>query len=505
MVGGFKSVRRYHPRRVRSIMGRMQDVFIEAMAQHRAGRLRAAEQGYRKILAGWPGQPDALHMLGVLAYQTGRNADAARLISGAIAAKPGAAAFHSNLGLALKDLGRLEEAAASFRQASLLAPNAPEPHNNLGIVFTAQGRWEEALACSAKALELKPDLADAHANIGHVNRQQGRIAEAVARYRMAISLKPDFAEAHTSLAHALLQQGNFAEGWAAYEWRWKTRSMLAGRRNFSQPQWRGEPGNGRTLLIHAEQGYGDSLQFSRLLPLAAARGWQVLLEMQPPLLRLLRGLQGVATAIPRGGPLPEFDAHIPLLSLPHVLGTNVRNIPVPAYLRADAALARAWRSRLDEIAGKNIRVGLVWAGSHTAANAEIDRRRSIAPERLAPLLRIPGIHFVSLQKDGPPMPPELPIIDLMPEVTDFADTAALIAGLDLIISVDTAALHLAGALGKPVWLLNRFDSCWRWLAGQRTSPWYPSMRIYPQPRFGDWETVIAEVQRSLISELQPLA
>jgi tetratricopeptide (TPR) repeat protein len=476
----------------------MREVFIEAMAQHRAGRLAQAEQGYRQTLTAYPRHPDALHMLGILAYQNGRNAAAADLIARAIAAQPDIASFHSNLGLALKDLGRLEDAAASFRRASALTPDAPEPHNNLGIVFTAQGRWEEALACSARALSLSADFAEAHANIGHVNRQQGKLAEAVARYRRAIGLRPDFAEAHTSLAHALLQQGEFLAGWAAYEWRWKTRSMQAGRRHFAQPQWQADPGNGRTLLVHAEQGFGDTLQFCRFITLAAARGWRIVLEVQPALQRLLRQRpHGVAAVIGRGEILPSFDAHIPLLSLPHALKIEARDIPRPPYLAADAALTAVWQSRLDAVAIKGPRIGLAWAGSHTVANAEIDRRRSIAPERLALLLRVPGINFVSLQKDGPRMPADLPIIDPMPEIADFADTAALIAGLDLVITVDTAVAHLAGGLGKPVWLLNRFDSCWRWLAGRQTSPWYPSMWIYPQPAPGDWETVIKAVLQDL--------
>jgi len=477
----------------------MRDVFTEAMALHRAGRFREAEQGYRKILAVYPGHPDVLHMLGVLAHQTGQDANAVYMIASAIAIKPDVAAFHSNLGLALKELGRLEEAAASFRKALELTPKAPEPHNNLGIIFAAQGHWDEALACSAKALELQPDFADAHANIGQVNRQQGRLADAIARYRTAVRLKPDFPEAHTSLAHALLQDQKFAEGWAEYEWRWKTRAMRGARRDFSAPLWQGQPGGGRVLLIHAEQGFGDTLQFCRFAPLAATYGWQVVLEVQPVLQRLLLQLPGV-NVIGRSKNVPEFDAHIPLLSLPHVLGITAQKIVAAPYLKADASLQDVWRSRLDEVAAEGLRVGLVWAGSHTVANAEIDRRRSIAPELLAPLLALPGLNFTSLQKDGPRMPPDISVIDLMPKAADFADTAALIAGLDLVIAVDTAVAHLAGALGKPVWLLNRFDSCWRWLAGRRDSPWYPSMRIYPQSQPGDWETVIAQVQADLRSE-----
>ena len=474
----------------------MREVFIEAMAHHRAGRLGQAEQGYRKILAADPRQPDALHMLGVLAYQTGHNEAAVELIGRAIAGNGGTAAYHSNLGLALKDLGRLDDAAEAFRAAGRLTPNAPEPHNNLGIVHTAQGHWAEALACSATALRLNPGFADAHTNIGHVYRQQGRLAEAVEQYRKAIALRPDFAETHTSLAHALLQAGNFSEGWAEYEWRWKTRAMQAGQRNFTVPPWRGEPGNG-TLLIHSEQGFGATLQFCRLAKLAASRGWTVLLEVQKPLVRLLGSLTGIAAVIGRGENLPPFDTHLPLLSLPHALGVGEPTLPHPPYLSADPALGAIWREKLDQAVGSGRRIGLAWAGSHTIANAEIDRRRSIAPPLLAPLLQIPGVNFISLQKDGPRMPAEFALIDWMAEIADFADSAALISQLDLVISVDTAVAHLAGALGKPVWLLNRFDSCWRWLHEREDSPWYPLMRIYGQSAFRDWGAALARIHRDL--------
>jgi Tfp pilus assembly protein PilF len=476
----------------------MRDVFIAAMAHHQAGRLAAAEQGYRQVLSADPRQPDALHMLGVLAYQTGKNEAAAALIGQAIALHDNAPAYHSNLGLVLKDLGRLDAAADAFRQAIALNGQAPAPHNNLGIVLTAQGRWDEALACSEKALALAPDFADAYANIGHLRRQQGQLEAAMVQFRKAITLQPDFAEAHTSLAHALLQSGEFAEGWAEYEWRWRTRSMLAGRRNFSVPQWRGEPGEGRVLLVHAEQGFGDTIQFCRLAALAAERGLTVTLEVQRPLLRLLTGLHGVSV-IARGDALPDFDLHAPLLSLPSALGLTLPMLPLRTdYLKADPALVAHWQSRLP---GHGKRIGLAWAGSHTIFNAAIDARRSIPPERLARLFQTPNVSFVSLQKDGPAMPAGFGLIDVMAEAEDFADTAALIANLDLVITVDTAVAHLAGAMGKPVWMLNRFDSCWRWPIRQDraggASLWYPALRIYQQPSPGDWETPIADIGRDM--------
>jgi hypothetical protein len=290
-------------------------------------------------------------------------------------------------------------------------------------------------------------------------------------------------------------------GWAEYEWRWKTHQLGRGRRNFTQPLWRGQAAPGQTLLIHAEQGLGDTLQFCRFATLAAARGVRVVLEVQKPLVRLLRGLQGVAQVFAHGEALPHFDLHAPMMSLPWMLRTTLETLPGAApYLHADTAEAANWRHRLAEIAPDGQRVGLVWAGSprtDSPALASVDRRRSMPPAQLGALFECPVVRFFSLQKDGPGAPSNLPMIDVMPEMHDFAATAALIANLDLVISVDTAVAHLAAALGKPVWLLNRFDSCWRWLAGRRDSPWYPTLRLYPQPRLGDWESVLSEVERDL--------
>jgi hypothetical protein len=227
----------------------------------------------------------------------------------------------------------------------------------------------------------------------------------------------------------------------------------------------------------------------------------VILEVPKPLARLLRGLAGVDQVLVRGEALPEFDLHCPMLSMPLALGTTVETIPAAVpYLHADTAQAAAWQARLGAMGRAGPRVGLVWAGNsraHSPTGAALDRRRSIAPERLAPLFEQPGLHFVSLQKDGPAAPAHFPLSDVMHELADFADTAAMVANLDLVISVDTSVAHLAAALGKPVWLLDRFDPCWRWLLGRRDSPWYPTLRLYRQPLPGDWDSVLAEVARDL--------
>ncbi len=507
----------------------VRQILAAAVQHHQAGRLGEAEQLYQQVLAVDPRHADSLHLLGVVACQMGRFDLAVDLIGRAIAIDPKEASYHSNLGVALKELGRLNEAVARYRRAIDLKPDYPEVHNSLGNVLGEQGRLDEAVTCYRKAIDLRPDYPEAyfnlgitlkeqgrlddavtcyrkaiglrpnyqeaHYNLGNAFRDQGRLDEAAACYRKAIDLRPDFPDAHHNAALALLALGDLQTGWAEYEWRWGTSQLIEARRDFAQPQWRGEAAEGRTLLIHAEQGFGDTLQFCRYAPLAAARGLRVIMEVQQPLVRLIRGLAGVDVVVGRGGELPAFDLHCPMLSMPLALGTTLTTIPSAAsYLRAGAAQVAAWRARLATMASPSPRVGLAWAGKPTHA---ADSRRSLAPARLAPLFALSGLHFFNLQKDGPAAPADFPPTDFMDEMADFADTAALIANLDLVISVDTAVAHLAAALGKPVWLLDRFDPCWRWLTGQRDSPWYPTLRLYRQAHPGDWDAVLAEVADDL--------
>jgi len=445
---------------------RLQDVFADGLRHHQAGRLDEAVACYRRVLALRADLPEV----------------------------------HFNLGVALARQGQPDDAAACYRRALELKPDYVAAWSNLGNVLRAQGRLDEAVACYRRVLDHAPNVPHIHYNLGNALKAQGQLDEAVACYRTAIALDPDSVEAHTNLSLALLARGDLAAGWQEYEWRWNG-PLIKDRRDFAQPQWRGEAAEGRTLLIHAEQGFGDTLQFCRFAPLAAARGLRVIMEMQPPLLRLLRGLEGVDRVVGRGEPLPPFDLHCPMLSLPLALGTTIATIPAAAsYLRADETQVAAWRARLAAMTGQGPRIGLVWAGksySYLPPMAAVDRRRSLAPERLAPLLGLPGLRFFSLQSGGQAPPVGFPLTDVMTEMTDFADTAALIANLDLVVSVDTSVAHLAAALGKPVWVLNRFDSCWRWFADRRDSPWYPTLRLYRQPRPGDWDAVIAAVVRDL--------
>jgi hypothetical protein len=296
--------------------------------------------------------------------------------------------------------------------------------------------------------------------------------------------------------------GRFEEGWKEFEWRWKTKQTSGGLRDFSAPLWSGEPIGDRVILLHAEQGLGDTLQFCRYVPLIAS-GARVVLEVQAPLVRLLSRLPGIMEIVARGDNLPSFDLHCPLLSLPRALGTTLETIPAATpYLAADPARAANWRDRLTGLDG--LRVGLVWAGGQRLAQQNIaaGRRRSIALDTMAPLGGVSAVSFISLQKGEPAAqttnPPRgMALHDFTADLHDFEDTAALVTNLDLVISVDTAVAHLAGALGKPVWLLNRFDTDWRWLLNRDDSPWYPTLRQFRQPSPGDWNTVIHDARVAL--------
>ncbi|MGD0140844.1 MAG: tetratricopeptide repeat-containing glycosyltransferase family protein [Tepidisphaeraceae bacterium] len=481
--------------------GRMtlQQQFEYGRAHHQAGRLAEAEKIYRQVLARQPDHAEALHLLGVLAMQAGESQMAVELIRRATAICSTNAFYHSNLGNALTDLGQLEQAIASCRHAVSLQPESAEVHYNLGVALQRKGQLDEAIGVYQQAVRLKPDLAAAHRNLAVALKSNGQLDEAIASYRQALWLKPDDARTHNNLALALLTRGDFQQGWEEHEWRWKCKDFPSPARNFAQPQWDGCPLEGRTLLLHTEQGLGDSVQFIRYLPLVEQRGGRIIIECQAELQRLIRPIAGRCQIVVSGQPLPIFDLHCPLLSLPRVFGTNLDNIPnnVP-YLRADAEDAGRWQRRLADHSPL-VKVGLGWAGSPAHRN---DCNRSMKLATLAPLGQVPGARFFSLQKgeaaaETKTPPAGMELVDWTQELKDFADTAALIANLDLVIAVDTAVVHLAGAMGKPVWTLLPFVSDWRWLLERQDSPWYPSMRLFRQPRIGDWDGVITRVVEAL--------
>lgn len=499
------------------------------------GRLEEAENCYRRVLAIQPDDADSLNNLGAVLHRQGQQQEAETcfaqvlvLVSDhaeahnnlanslqvqgktdsalehyhrAIALKPDYAEAYSNLGSALQVRGDLDGAAAAYARALVLRPDLPDAHSNLGTLYSLQARMTEAAACFQQALARRPDYPEALNNLGNVLQWDDRVDEAVAAYDRAIALRPNFAGAHMNLGMALLSAGHFQRGWREYEWRWASEQFAHARRPFPQPQWCGEPAAGRTILVHAEQGFGDTLQFCRFAPLLAERGLRVILEVQRPLVRLLGRLAGIERVVAHGDELPPFDLHCPLLSLPAALGTSLDTIPAAApYLTVSPEAAEAWHDRVEQAAGGMLKVGLVWAGSartYSQDLAAVDRRRSIAWDRLEPLLGCAGVRFFCLQKDGARPPASSGIVDFMGDVGDFADTAALVANLDLLISVDTAMVHLAGGLGRPAWVLNRFDSCWRWLRDRDDSPWYPTARLFRQPQAGDWDSVLQRVYSTL--------
>jgi tetratricopeptide (TPR) repeat protein len=511
-------------------------LLIEAVSRHRAGRLAEAASLYQQVLRSHPRNADALHLLGVVAHQTGDHPRAVVLIRKAIARNPNIAAYHNNLGAALLALDRREEAGIRFAEALRHDPNYAEAHNNAGNLCMREGRPAEAESCYRKALAIKPDYAIAHNNLGGALREQGlleparssyeaaisctpqyatalsnlgrvlhelgRFEEALAAFGRALAIDPALAEAHANRATTLLLLGRLAEGWEEYEWRWRVPGFTTPRRDFVQPLWDGSPLTGRTIFLHAEQGLGSAIQFVRYVGEVATLGGSVILECQKPLLRLFAALSRgpqplVSRVIGKGETPPAFDVHAPLMSLPRLFDTRIETIPAAVpYLSVDEDLIRVWQQRLGSSSA--LRVGLVWAGNPRHAN---DRNRSMPADRFLPLVESGLASFFSLQMGAAANEAAhlagTPIRDLTPEIADFADTAAVLRNLDLVISVDTAVAHLAGALARPVWMLVPFVPEWRWLLEREDTPWYPTMRLFRQRATGDWAGVIGRIIRAL--------
>ncbi len=461
------------------------------------GRLEEAERIYRQVLARNPDHPDALHLLGVLAAQRGRAEAAAALIARAIALNPAAAFYHNNLGNVLQDMGRLTESLLCYEEALRLEPEYVEALVNLGNALNKLDRFGEALSCYLEAQRLRPDYAGLYVNLAHALIDQGLLEEAQGLVEEALRLEPDNAQAHGARSRIWLLKGDFERGLAEYEWRWVLQP--GSRRPFAQPEWDGSSLQGRRILLHAEQGLGDTIQFLRYVPLVQQAGGRVIVECPPRLVELAAGVEGVEQVVASGQPLPEFDLHAPLLSLPRILGTRLETIParVP-YLRPPAA------EDFPELPGGKLRVGLAWAGNPAHRN---DRRRSVPLERLEPLGSVEGVVFFNLQK-GPAAeqgsPAGLRLEQLPGRWNDLPWLAASVARLDLVISVDTLQAHLAGALGRPVWLLLPFAPDWRWMLGRDDSPWYPTMRLFRQPAPGDWDSVIERVRQELVGKVEGL-
>jgi tetratricopeptide (TPR) repeat protein len=474
------------------------------------GRRAEAAAGYETAVALAPAFAEAHYNLGLVLAELSRPSDACQAYDRAIAAKPDfAEAFH-NRGLALMALARHSEALDSFEAAVVHKPAFVDAMYSSALMLQKLDRRGEALAALDRTLALAPGSADAHYARGLVLHEMGRPDEGIESFDQALIHRPDHVETLFCRSLSLLLAGRFEEGWREYEWRLKTPEMAGELRGADVPCWRGEPLERRIIYLHGEQGLGDTLQFCRYAALISPPA-QVILESPAPLTRLLASLPGAASVIARGAPVPAFDVHCSLLSLPSIFSPTLASIPADVpYLAANPAEAARWRRRLSPLPG--LKVGLVWSGGQRPDQpnaAAIDRRRSIALDAMAPLAEVTGVTYVSLQK-GPPArqasapPPGMALVDFTDELDDFADTAALVEALDLVISVDTSVAHLAGALGKPVWLLNRFDTCWRWLLDRDDSPWYPTLRQFRQSASGDWTGVMQSVRDALSARIAGL-
>jgi tetratricopeptide (TPR) repeat protein len=468
------------------------------------GRLQEAVDCFRRALELRPHSPDPYNGLSVTLIQLGQPDEALVCLREAVTQNPWHADTHNNLGNVFSAQNRLEEAVASYQRALELRPDHAEACNNLGLALAGLGRLEEAVACHQRALQLRPDYAEAYVGLGATLRKQGRWQEEVDSYERALEIQPDHVMAHLNRALAWLLQGDFEAGWPEYEWRCKRMRAL---RTFSQPRWEGEPQPGKTILLHAEQGLGDTIQFIRYAPLVKQRVGTVIVECQRPLIRLLRSCAGIDNLVAAGEELPPFDIQLPLLSLPLIMGTTLTTVPADIpYLKAQEQLVD-WQNELTGLQG--FKVGIAWQGNPEMRD---DSLRSIPLLHFAPLAEVPGVTLVSLQT-GPGTEQLANTVDKF-RVTDwsnrldvnagpFMDTAAVMENCDLVVTCDTVIAHLAGALGVPVWVaLASVPSDYRWLLGREDSPWYPSMRLFRQRERGDWGSVFERIAAA-VRGLQP--
>jgi tetratricopeptide (TPR) repeat protein len=462
------------------------------------GRLEEALAAYRQVLRRRPTYADAHNNLGNVLQAQGKLDEAVASYREALRLQPNYVAAHNNLGVALLDRGTLSEAVASFRQALGLQPDFAEAHANQGNALEQQGKFEEAAASYRQAIRIKPDSAEPYHGLGNVFRQQGDPAMAVASFQEAVRLKPNYAEAWVSHALALLVLGNFEQAWPEYEWRWKCKDRATSAGQF-RPRWDGSPLGARTILLYPEQGFGDTIQFIRYAPLVKQRGGTVIAACPLTLAKLMGSCPGIDRLVTEGSVMPEYDVQAPLLSLPGLLGTTLATVPanVP-YLFADRQLVEQWRRQIGSVPA--FKVGIAWQGSPKHRG---DRQRSVPLTQFAPLARLEGVRLFSLQKGVgseqlPAVADRWDVTDLGGKTSaDFMEMAAVLRNLDLVVTVDTALAHLAGALGVPVWVAVPFAPDWRWLLGRDDSPWYPSMRLFRQHAPGNWDAVFDRIAAEL--------
>ncbi|MEC5030558.1 MAG: tetratricopeptide repeat protein, partial [Oscillatoria sp. PMC 1051.18] len=500
--------------------------------KYQAGNVAEALDLYQQVLKLMPDNPDAHSNLGMVLRQQGKVADAIAHYRQAIRLRPKSAAFHNNLSVALNQVGNTSEALEHWqeairlnpdytealiaagnvlikqgnfstginywRRAVKLKPNSMKLHNDLGMALKEQGLLTEARYHLEEAVALKPDSAEVITNLGSVYKEENLLAEAKQQYQKALSLKANFAEAHFNLGLVYLLQGDLKQGFTEYSWRWQIPGQNINP--IPKPLWDGSSLAGKTILLHTEQGFGDAIQFIRYASIIARQGGKVVVGCPTALVRLFQTVPGIEKVATQTTELPAFDCHAPLMKLPQILGTTLETIPnqVP-YLFVTGKEQESKQSS----SNLPYKIGIVWAAGVRGADSQ--KRSCALPNLVQGLLNVPGIELYSLQKE--PNEADLQflqssgIIDLRAQLNDFADTAEAISQLDLVISVDTAVAHLAGAMGKPVWILLPFAPDWRWMLARDDTPWYPSMRLFRQPAPGEWEAVFTQVKQ----ELQQLA
>ncbi|WP_333874142.1 DUF6165 family protein [Methylobacter sp.] len=466
-------------------------------------RFDEALASYQQAIALKPNYAEAYSNCGIVLKELKRFDDALADYDQAIALKPDYAAAYYNRGIVLKELKCFDEALSSYQQAIALNPNYVAAYSNLGNLLNELKRFDEALSSYERAIALKPDFAEAHYNQGIILQQLGRFDEALADYEQAITLKPDYAEAYWNKSLLKLLLGDYEQGWRFYEWRWNLESFTRTKRNFQQSLWLGgESIEGKTILLHSEQGLGDTIQFCRYTAMVAALKAKVVIEVPKPLISLISGLKGHFTIVEDGGSLPDFDIYCPLMSLPLAFKTTITTIPsaVP-YLYAKDELVESVAAGLDNLSG--YKIGLCWQGSKTH-KADADRSPGLEPFKK--LFEVSGAHFFTLQTGSRAeftRAAGASAVDLGHEIDEFTlpfeETAALIMQLDLVITSDTSIAHLAGALGKTVWIVLPFMAEWRWLTDREDSPWYPNARLFRQRQRGDWAELFDRITTCLKS------
>jgi tetratricopeptide (TPR) repeat protein len=461
-----------------------------------SGSHTAAVTLLKEAVRRFPNNPALINSLGLALHGAGRFADAVQVFEVAFRIAPAIGAIAYNLGNARKEAGDLPGAMASYVKALEAGPPLPEIFNNLGLVFQETGSSGHARAAYGSALDLDAQFLPAALNLAYLHIQEREPEGAIALLDSALRFHPDSADAHWLLSHALLVHGEYERGWKEYEWRWEKMRGATYRRRDMARQWGGEDLTGRRILLYAEQGLGDAMQCARYIPMVAARGGEVVVECQPELVSLMATVEGVGSVHPREGEIPLCDIECPLMSLPGIFGTTLETIPsVIPYVHPEEGGAEKWKKWCDDGTSRP-RIGVVWAGNASHRN---DARRSLPSAKLAGLTAIEGVRWISVQKGSAEdvrlaVPAGVVLEYAGAHLGDLSDTAALLKQLDLVITVDTAVAHLAGAMGLPVWVLVPYAPDWRWRLEGEGTPWYPSVRLLRQPRPGDWDAVIANIR-----------